>query len=200
MDEPVRRVVKKPETKFEPAKEEIFSTDIDQSSEKAGDELIAYVEKHIAMMNNKLLFNGNREPSLYELDMALSTYEQTLFSVTALYEQAKFDADIAKAKYDEWYNNKYMEIRNKYNTKDVKNAQWLSSKEIDATLFTVYKSEAAALRSNIILCEGKRSTAERLCKAWEQYLWVLNTLSKNSQAQYNASGNSVDLRRGDELE
>jgi hypothetical protein len=181
----------------EPVKQESY---IDVLAEQKGESLMEFVEKQINLMNNRLLFNGNREPSLYEINVALSTYEQTLLGLQVLYEQAKFDSEVAKAKYEEFYNVKYMEIRNTYNTKDVKNAQWLSGKEIEATLYKVYQKDLSELKLSMIEAEGKRSTMQRLCDSWNSYLWCLNTLSKNSIAAANASRSSIDVPRGDETD
>lgn len=181
----------------EPVKQESY---IDVFAEQKGESLMEFVEKQINLMNNRLLFNGNREPSLYEINVALSTYEQTLLGLQVLYEQAKFDSEVAKAKYEEFYNVKYMEIRNTYNTKDVKNAQWLSGKEIEATLYKVYQKDLSELKLSMIEAEGKRSTMQRLCDSWNSYLWCLNTLSKNSIAAANASISSIDMTRGDETD
>jgi hypothetical protein len=172
-------------------------SDIERETTKAGEELLAYVDKQIQRMNSKVSFNSGNI-TLYELDVALSTYEPTLFALTALYEQARFDAEVAKEKYNEWYYDKYMEIRNTYNTKDVKTAQWLSSKEIDATLFKIYRKEAAKLKAETIKAEGQRSTVERLLKGWENYAFILGQLSKNVNAQMMGSSISVDMLRGDD--
>jgi hypothetical protein len=93
-----------------------------------------------------------------------------------------------------------MEIRNTYNTKDVKNAQWVSGKEIEATLYKVYQKDLSELKLSMIEAEGKRSTMQRLCDSWNSYLWCLNTLSKNSIAAANASISSIDMTRGDETD
>lgn len=192
-----------PKIKFEPVGDEDFKvnadTEIEKIAEKKGDDLLAFVEREIYKMNNKLLFNGERAPSIYELDYALATYQQTLFALTALYEQAKYDAEIAKAKYEEFYNTKYMEVRNKYNNIDVKNSQWLSAKEVEATTYSVYKKELAALKADWIEKDCERSTSERLCRGWESYQFVLGQLSRNSIAEINSSGNP-DLLRGDEVD
>lgn len=173
-------------------------SDIEVETARAGEELLAYVDKQIQRMNSKVTFSGNGNITLYELDVALSTYEPTLFALTALYEQARFDSEVAKEKYDEWYYDKYMEIRNTYNTKDVKNAQWLSAKEIDATLFKIYRKDAAKLKAEKIKAEGQRSTIERLLRGWENYAYILGQLSKNVNAQMMGSSMSVDLARGDD--
>lgn len=176
----------------------ISQSDILDATEKAGEELLAFVDEQIQRMSKKVNFSGNGNITLYEMDVALSTYEPTLFALTALYEQARFDAEVAKERYDEWYYDKYMEIRNTYNTKDVKNAQWLSAKEIEATLFKTYRKEAASLKAEKIKADGQKSTIERLLKGWENYAFILGQLSKNINAQMMGSNMHVDLARGDE--
>ena len=175
-----------------------YQSDLLDATEKAGEELLAFVDEQIQRMSKKVKFSGSGNITLYEMDVALSTYEPTLFALTALYEQARFDAEVAKERYDEWYYDKYMEIRNTYNTKDVKNAQWLSAKEIEATLFKTYRKEAAALKAEKIKADGQKSTIERLLKGWENYAFILGQLSKNINAQMMGSNMHVDLARGDE--
>ena len=202
MERKIRQINNNQEHKplFEPTPDDAFKSQIDIAGDEASENLVRYVSEQIDRMNNKILFDGSREPSLYELDLALSTYEQTLFGLIALYEANKMEAELAKEKYNEFFNDKYMEIRNTYNTIDIKNSQWLSAKEIEATVYKVYKKELAELKADQIEKDCKRSTSERLMKGWESYLWVLNTLSKNSQAEINANMKSVDLYRGDEPE
>lgn len=211
-NQPIRRIIRQntieEEPKVEQSEPKVESTntsaeyhsEIENKAEEASKKLLEYVNEQITRMDNKLLFNGDRDPSKYELDMALSQYEQTLFGLIALYETAKFEEEVAKAKYDEWYAEKYMEVRNTYNTKDVKNASWLSAKEIDATVLTKYKLMAADLKADIISKSRERSTIERLLEGWKSYLWVLNSLCKNAQAEMMANLKGIDLYRGDEQE
>ena len=169
---------------------------VDIATKRANEELLAFVDKQIQRLNNKvsLLSNGGNI-TLNEVEIALATYEPTLFALIAIYEQAKADAAIAKAKYEEFYSEKYMEVRNQYNTKDVKNAQWLSAKEIESTAYVLYKKEFADLKAEIIKTDGQRSTVERLLRSWENYQFILTTISKNIIAQMSGSHISVDLER-----
>ena len=211
-NQPIRRIIRQNTTEEEPKVEQSehkvestntsaeYHSEIENKAEEASKKLLEYVNEQITRMDNKLLFNGDRDPSKYELDMALSQYEQTLFGLIALYETAKFEEEVAKAKYDEWYAEKYMEVRKTYNTKDVKNASWLSAKEIDATVLTKYKFMAADLKADIISKSRERSTIERLLEGWKSYLWVLNSLCKNAQAEMMANLKGIDLYRGDEQE
>lgn len=215
-NQPIRRIIRQNTTEEEPKVEQPaeqsepkvesinisaeYHSEIENKAEEASKQLLEYVNEQITRMDNKLLFNGNRDPSKYELDLALSQYEQTLFGLIALYETAKFEEEVAKAKYDEWYAEKYMEVRNTYNTKDVKNASWLSAKEIDATVLTKYKFMAADLKADIISKSRERSTIERLLEGWKSYLWVLNSLCKNAQAEMMANLKGIDLYKGDEQE
>lgn len=169
---------------------------VDIATKRANEELLAFVDKQIQRLNNKVsLLSNSGNITLNEVEIALATYEPTLFALIAIYEQAKADAAIAKAKYEEFYSEKYMEVRNQYNTKDVKNAQWLSAKEIESTAYVLYKREFADLKAEIIKTDGQRSTVERLLRSWENYQFILTTISKNIIAQMGGSHISVDLER-----
>lgn len=177
------------------------SKGIEVMSEEEEMKLLKFVSQQIEAMNHKILFDGKHEPSFFELDMALSTYEQTMFGLIAIYESAKYDAEIAKAKYDEFYAEKYMETRNSYNTLDTKKSTWLSATEIDATTRTRYKTELAELKSESIRKDCEKSTLERMLKSWESYQFILSQLSKNSIAEAQINGLvKYDLKRGDELD
>lgn len=184
---------------WEPASDEAFKTCIEKEADRQGDALIAFVEKQVLKMNEKILFDGQREPSIYELDMALSTYEQTMFGLVAMYEQAKYDAQVAKEAFEEFYAEKFMEVRNQYNTIDVKKGQWLSSSEIEYTTKSIFKKELAELKADQLKKDAERSTLERLMKSWESYQFVLTQLSKNTIADMGASRITQDLYRGDEV-
>jgi hypothetical protein len=184
---------------WEATGDDAFKTVIEREADNQGDSLIAFVEKQVLKMNEKILFDGQREPSLYELDMALSTYEQTMFGLIAMYEQAKYDAQVAKEAFEEFYAEKFMEVRNKYNTIDVRKGQWLSSSEIEYTTKSIFKKELAALKAAQMRKDVERSTLERLMKSWESYQFVLLQLSKNTIADIGASGMTVDMYKGDEV-
>lgn len=174
-------------------------TGLDKYSDIYGDNLEKYINEKIALMENHLLFNGNTTPSFYELDLALTQYESVLFALTTLYATAKYESELAKEKYTEFFADKYMEIRNTYNTIDLKKAQWLSSTELDATVRVKYKDELARLKLDSIEKDAERSTIERLIKSWESYQFILQQLSKNSIAEAQINGSvKFDLRRGDE--
>lgn len=183
---------------WEPADDGAFKTIIEKEADKAGDALIAFVEKQVMKMNEKILFDGQREPSIYELDQALATYEQTMFGLVAMYEQAKYDAQVAKEAFEEFYAEKFMEVRNKYNTIDIKKTQWLSVNEIEYTTKSIFKQELAELKADQLRKDAERSTLERLMRAWESYQFVLTQLSKNTLADMGASNLTQDLYRGDE--
>ena len=97
-NQPIRRIIRQntieEEPKVEQSEPKVESTntsaeyhsEIENKAEEASKKLLEYVNEQITRMDNKLLFNGDRDPSKYELDMALSQYEQTLFGLIALYE------------------------------------------------------------------------------------------------------------------
>ena len=85
--------------------------------DEKGEELIQFVEKHICRMNESLLFDGSRQPSFYELNRALCTYEGVLLSLTALYEDVRFKFKQSKEIYDTWFAEKSIGVRDRENLK-----------------------------------------------------------------------------------
>ena len=148
------------------------------------EQLLAYVNQKIKLMANKLLFDGNRSPSLYELNKAIAEWPHVYLALTVSYEEAAYELDIAKEAYEEFLNDKIVETRETYNRNTVEDKKfWLGSKEIEAYTCKKYKNELAHLKAAIILCERQKSTMLRIIDGWNNYSWQLNQLSKNSIAE-----------------
>jgi len=184
MSEPVKRrqVVKPPD--------EVSILNLlykEKTYEDAEEELIKFVNEQISAMNNNLLFKNMVEPTFYALNQSLMNYESIAIGLTSLYVTAKFNSKIAEEKYEDLYAEKYAEEKMKQVSLG-KLAQFTSAKEIEMAVRKNYLTELSQLKAEWIKAESKRSLIERLSKNWESYLWVLNSLSKNAQAEANASG------------
>ena len=160
--------------------------------DEKGEELIQFVEKHICRMNESLLFDGSRQPSFYELNRALCTYEGVLLSLTALYEDVRFKFKQSKEIYDTWFAEKSIGVRDRENLKEFKTSQWLSATEIERKTISENKEEHLKLKAEILLYDSKESTLRRLIDGWTSYQFILSNLCKNAQAELGASMASKD--------
>jgi len=182
-----------PKTKFELAEDEPIIIDVSQEVfEKKGQDLISFVEKQICKMNESLLFDGSRQPSFFELNRALCSFEQVLLSLIVLYEDQRFLAKQAKELFDIWFAEKSITIRDRENLKDLAATKWLSSNEVERKVIVENKKEYSGHRASIILEESKESTLRRLIDGWNSYQFILSNLSKNAQAELGASMRGVD--------
>ena len=164
----------------------------DDIFDEKGEELISFVEKHICRMNESLLFDGSKQPSFYELNRALCSYEGVLLSLTAMYEDVRFKLKQSKEIYDTWFAEKSIAIRDRENLKEFKTSQWLSATEIERKTISENKDEHLKLKAETLLYDSKESTLRRLIDGWTSYQFILSNLCKNAQAELNASLSSKD--------
>ena len=157
--------------------------------EEAEKDLVKFVERQIELMKSNLLWGG-REPSFFELQKSLSEYESVAVGLTSLYCTARIDRDVAQEEYDDAYATWFVQERETISSLGEKKMP--STREIDMIVRTKYMKDLAKLKAACINTETKRSLAERLVKNWEQYSFVLNTISRNAVAEANASGVSKD--------
>ena len=160
---------------------------IQKSYNEAEENLIKFVEEQISLMNNNLLFKGMEEPTFYALNQSLMNYESVLLSLIALHQKVRFDKDITQEKYDNFYAEKYCEVKIEQVNLG-KSAQFTSSKEIEMQVRKQWMTELAQLKANCITAENKYNAINYLIDGWRNYAFILNTLSKNAQAEAAAHG------------
>lgn len=168
-----------------------IESSIESSMSDAQIKLIKFVETQIAKMNEHLLFNG-QQPTISQLNQALSEYEGILFGLTSLYEMVRWDAVEASDIYDDWVARKSIMIRDQVNPANVAASKWYSAKEIEWLVISRFGDERAKLLANKRLAEHEKSTVERLVEGWKSYGFILNQLSANARAELQGSGLHVD--------
>jgi predicted ester cyclase len=190
MDQPVRKV--KREIPQDDIQNEIPQTIIGKTMQDSTEQLLAFVNNKIQLTDHKLLFDGSREPSLYELNKAIAEYEHALLSLIVVYETAAWELEIAKESYEEFLNDKIVETRDTYNKSDIKRNTWLSASEIEAYAKHKYKDELSKLKVVVKIAERQKSTMLRILDGWNSYNFQLSQLSKNSIAEVSASIKSAN--------
>ena len=169
-----------------------FVSSVDEEFQIAEQKLVTYVSRQLELMDNNLIFKGNKQPSLYELDLALCSYEHVLTSLNELYNAARWEVRKAEEAYDEWYAIVFIEMRNELNPRNEPKSRWYSATEIEYAVKARYKQEHAKFRAAITLAEQKRSMMERLVEGWKSYQFILCQLSKNSIAEYDISSRNMN--------
>lgn len=171
----------------------IIKSSVDSDYDESEQKLIKFVEEKLELMENHLLFKGDRCPSLYELNLALANYEHILLSLTAMYQTARWKAMKTKDAFDEWFALKFITIRDEVNPKNSPASKYYSSKEIEYMVIANNKDEYSKFRSAMALADHEKSTISRMIEGWKGYQFILQQLSKNSIAEMEAAMRSKDI-------
>jgi len=159
----------------------------EKSYKMAEEDLVKFVEEQIYKMNNNLLFKGMAEPSFSALNKSLMDYESIMLALLSLHQEVRFQKDITIEKYDNFYADKYCEIKQQQVNLG-KAAQFTAAREIEMFVRKTWMNELSQLKAEVIKIENKYNFINHLIDAWKNYQFILNTLSKNSQAEAMASG------------
>lgn len=165
--------------------------DAEKSYEEAEHDLICFVEKKVAQMNESLLFKGEDSPRFADLNRALMEYESVMLGLLSMHQETRFKSQVAQERYDNFYAEKYVEIRNReIAAAGLSSAKTkpLAAKEIELLVRHEYLAELAALKAEAIKAENEYNYLNHLMESWKNYQFVLSTLSRNAQAEAGASG------------
>ena len=162
--------------------------EVEKTYTEAEQELIKFVEKKIEQMNNSLLFCGETSPSFGELQQALMEYESVNFGLLTLHQEARYKSAVVQENYDNFYADKYIEIRNREKANLSGKEKMLGNKEIEMLVRKEYMLPLAKLRAKVLEAENEYNFINHLTESWKNYQFILGTLSKNAQSEAMASG------------
>lgn len=176
---------KPPVTKYEETPDDLYI--VEKTYTEAEEELIKFVEKKIAQMNESLLFNGDSSPSFSKLNQSLMEYESVMLGLLVLHQEARFKASVAQENYDNFYSVKYVDIKAREASLDPKK-KIPAAKEIEMAVRKEHMVELAKLKAKAMEAENEYNFINHLVESWKNYQFVLGTLSRNAQAEASASG------------
>lgn len=157
------------------------------SSEKNSEEkLLEFVESQLELMDKYAnLRNDSGFLDMYTLNEALLSYSSINCSLLSLDVVAKNELGKAQEAFDDWYAEKYHEIRSKYNLSSISAQKWLSSKEIELEIRSQYSFEYKGLKMEVDAAEKKLAFIRRLLEAWDKQLTVVRQLCRNTEIEIN---------------
>ena len=153
-------------------------------SQTSEDRLLTFVESQLELMNKYAdLRNESGFLDMYTLNEALLSYSSINCSLLSLDVVAKNELGKAQEAFDDWYAEKYHEIRGRYNLNNISAQKWLSSKEIDLEIRSQYPADFKKLKSEVDSADKKLSFIRRLLDAWDKQLSVIRQLCKNTEIE-----------------
>lgn len=159
------------------------------SEEKSSEEeLLEFCNSQIIKMQRYLkLGDADGFPSYFEINRALMDHHRIYLSLLTLYASVKHEYNEAKENYENWYAEKYTQIRQEENPKNVTASKWISTKEIEFTVRMRFTQEHNQLKSEVNLLEEKLSFVRRTVDGWSSHQYILVQLSKNVNGEIRSS-------------
>ena len=153
------------------------------------EKLISFVNTEIEKMRSSLTIGSRSgEPTLYEVNQALCSYQEVNLGLIAMYNIAKVDHMKAKEAFDDWYAARYIEMREKLNPRELSAQKWYSQKEIEMTVRVDFKEEYQKYNDEVQEQDHKIAFMRRLLESWASYQFVLTQLSKNLVSEISGLG------------
>jgi len=174
-------------TQFEP--EPSLEKEIDAEAK-----LMKFIGDEIDKMKQYTNLSGSsKEPTFYDVDRALTAYQDVQLGLLASHNLAKMNATKAKEAFEDWYAGAYLDVREKMNPRALSAQKWYSQKEIEMQVRRDYGNEYRERNEALMLAEHELNFFRRLLDSWERYAFVLNNLSKNLIAEVRGLGVSSDM-------
>ena len=157
---------------------------------------IEYVTSQIEKLNTYSNLVYDNSINFSDINFALANNLKIVNVLNAEYQRLKKNHIRIKRDFDMWYDEKYIDIRNRENTKDIAGTKWLSSKELDAMTKVENKDEYLERIEKLDALEMRVSFIRRLIDDWRSYMYVLGKLSDNLKTEYfgELKENKVDVK------
>lgn len=141
--------------------------------------MISFVQSQIETMKAHLSLGSGTDPSFYEVNSALCSYQNVNLALLAMHNTARIEHVKAKERFEDWFAEKYVIIRERENPRSLSAQKWLSQKEIELIIRTEFKDEFRRYNWEVIEAEHQLNFMRRLLEAWSAHQFVLTQLSKN---------------------
>jgi len=158
------------------------------TSPEAEQRLIEFCETQIQKMSKYAsLGNSDGQIGFDQMNTALSEYQSINLSLIAIYNLAKIEMTKAKETFDDWYAEKYIEVREEKNPRHLSAQKWYSTKEIEMEVRVKYKTEYKKYNEEFLFAEQKVAFLRRMLESWSSHQYILSQISKNIISEINGS-------------
>ena len=166
--------------------EETF--DISKDEQK----LLEFVNQKLEEMKKLIRISETGNLTFFELNNALMEYGNINLGLISLYEvNAVPQWKRAQDEFDTWYAKKFLLIRERENPRSQPKNKWSSKDEIDMIIRVECSEEYRYQKEKVTIAEMHKRFVQKLCENWSSHQFILNSLSKNLQAEVsglNVSG------------
>lgn len=163
-------------------------TKIADITPEAEQKLIAFCEEQISKMSRYAKLNNTEGLiGFYELNRALSEYQNINLSLISIGLMAKVELTKAKEDFEDWYAGKYIQVREELNPRSISQSKWYAAKEIEMEVRIRFKDEYKQKLLNLEYAEHKVALIRRLQDSWAAHQFILARLSRNIETELHGS-------------
>jgi len=160
---------------------------IEETQESNDKAFLAFVQEQIGKMKEYASLGNGKSITFDELNNALCNYEQVYLTLISMYNVINIEFQRATEEFDDWFADKFLQIRARENPKDSSAQKWASQKELEWMVRKEFNFEYRAQKDTLLTLERKVHFFRRLLESWQAQQWILNTLSKNIQSEVGAA-------------
>jgi len=165
---------------------------LQKTNDKALTNYVLYAEEMLEKYSQyrELVKNGNI--SIVEVNNAMSDYKGVNDFLIAEYERKALEYDLKKTHFDQWYGDKYIEIREEKNKESLAASKWMSKEEIKYYIISRNRYEYNEKNEELIILYREVATLRRLCDSYKRMDGIFQTLSNNHR--YELKGGTLQNR------
>jgi hypothetical protein len=158
---------------------------------KRANDIIAKYDNYKSMVKDGTV-------SIPEVNNCLAEFYSISSFLIAEHGRKALELNLLQDSFDQWYSEKYISIKERFNKVDLAAAKWMSKQEIEAYMRVENAVEHRNKKFELITLGSEVSTLQRLCDTYKKMDNIFSTLSNNQRAELKAY--SLDNRMNTDYE
>ncbi len=153
-------------------------------------EFLKFVEDKINYYVAQDRLGNESDLSFDALYTTLKKYQQTYWSILAIYEKANNELKQKTTQFQLWWDEKFVAVRSRENRVDLSAQKWASKAELESMTRVENKADFLKWEEEMRLYEGRASFVKRILDQWlaqNHTLGHLTNLMKTDIATTNIS-------------
>jgi hypothetical protein len=147
------------------------------------EEFFAFVQEEIKKLRQHVAFEAKTEITFSDLQEKLEEYSPISFTLTELQARYRWQARAAKRSFDQWFDDKVVEVQQRYNRIDVAKTKWLTATEIERLARVAASDEYQCKLEALDSIEAREKFIGALIKNWESHSYVLTQMCNNVRSE-----------------
>lgn len=140
-------------------------------------EFLKFIEGEIKRFINEDRLGKETNLSFDSLYYALQKYQQTYWSILAMYEKANNEYKQKNSQFQVWWDEQFIRIRNRENRVDLTAQKWASKAELESMTRFENKEGFLKWEEELRFYEGMASFVKKILDQWSAQSHILGHLT-----------------------